>query len=129
MKKFALLFVPLVALGIGLFFLFSGNPYEKLANKQLTLITDAVDTIASFEKTGNGDEALTRLTSLKKEFSRWSANQKQLDKAGEKAPGEVLAEIEQKRGELANAMIQLEVSEHQKAAEVLAALESLVSQP
>ena len=129
MKKFALLLVPLVALGAGLFFLSSGNPYEELASKQLSLITDAVDTIATFEETGNGDEALTKLASLKKEFSNWSANQNRLEEAGKKAPSEVLAEIEQKRGELANAMIQLEVSEHQKAPEVLAALESLVSQP
>jgi hypothetical protein len=93
MKKFALLFVPLVALGIGLFFLFSGNPDGELANKQLTLIRDAVDPIATFKETGNGDEALTRLASLKKELPNWSANQKQLDKVSEQAPGEVLAAL------------------------------------
>ena len=129
MKKSLLILIPLLALGVGLYFLLSGNPYEELANRQLLLISDAVETVTNFEKTGNADEALAKFESLKKEFADWSKNQNQLDQAGDKAPGEVLAEIEQKRGELANALIQLEISEHDKAPEVLAALERLVNQP
>lgn len=129
MKKSLLILIPLVALGVGLYFLLSGNPYEDLAKQQLSLISDAVETVTTFEKTGNAEEALAKLESLKKDFADWSNHQDQLDQAGDKAPGEILAEIEQKRGELANALIQLEISEHEKAPEVLAALESLVSQP
>ncbi|HKJ90505.1 MAG TPA: hypothetical protein VJ960_05190 [Oceanipulchritudo sp.] len=129
MRKFALLLIPVIALGLGLFFLLSGDPYEELANQQLSLITDAVETVTTFEENGNSEEALSKLASLKNDFANWTANQDRLDEAGDKAPGEILAEIEQRRGELANSMIQLEISEHQKASEVLAALESLVSQP
>ncbi len=129
MKKFFLILVPLVALGVGLYLVLSGNPYEKLAKQQLSLMSDAVESVTTFEKNGNAEEALTKLESLKKDFANWSGRQDQLAQAGDKAPAEILAEIEQKRGELANALIQLEISEHENAPKVLTALESIVNQP
>jgi len=129
MKKFFLILIPLVASGVGLYLVLSGNPHEELAKQQLSLISEAVESVTTFEKNGDADEALTKLESLKKDFANWSDRQDQLAKAGEKAPAEILAEIEQKRGELANALIQLEISEHEDAPKVLTALESLVNQP
>ena len=129
MKKFFLILIPLLASGVGLYLVLSGNPHEELAKQQLSLISEAVESVTTFEKNGDADEALTKLESLKKDFANWSDRQDQLAKAGEKAPAEILAEIEQKRGELANALIQLEISEHEDAPKVLTALESLVNQP
>jgi len=62
---------------------------------------------------------------LEPKFAQWSQRQEELTKGSDQVPVEMLAEIEQLRGELANAMIQLEISDHQGAAEVLNVLEKI----
>jgi len=126
-KKIFGLFVvfALLVVAVGYFLISRGSQVENLASQQLSLIRETVQVVLEFEKTGKAEQATQQLQNLEPKFAQWSQRQEELTKGSDQVPVEMLAEIEQLRGELANAMIQLEISDHQGAAEVLNVLEKI----
>jgi len=126
-KKIFGLFVvfALLVVAVGYFLISRGSQVENLASQQLSLIRETVEVVLEFEKTGKAEQATQQLKNLEPKFAQWSQRQEELTKGSDQVPVEMLAEIEQLRGELANAMIQLEISDHQGAAEVLNVLEKI----
>jgi len=126
-KKIFGLFVvfALLVVAVGYFLISRGSQVENLASQQLSLIRETVQVVLEFEKTGKAEQATQQLKNLEPKFAQWSQRQEELTKGSDQVPVEMLAEIEQLRGELANAMIQLEISDHQGAVEVLNVLEKI----
>jgi|GEM_PF-4129553 len=126
-KKIFGLFVvfALLVVAVGYFLISRGSQVENLASQQLSLIRETVQVVLEFEKTGKAEQATQQLQNLEPKFAQWSQRQEELTKGSDQVPVEKLAEIEQLRGELANAMIQLEISDHQGAVEVLNVLEKI----
>ena len=126
-KKIFGLFVvfALLVVAVGYFLISRGSQVENLASQQLSLIRETVQVVLEFEKTGKAEQATQQLQNLEPKFAQWSQRQEELTKGSDQVPVEMLAEIEQLRGELANAMIQLEISDHQGAVEVLNVLEKI----
>ena len=127
MKK--ILFSAIVCLVLGgLIYLAqsSGDSHDKVADDQIALITQSLETLHGFDEFGDASAAISQ---LKNASSLFKETRKRALSLGEgSASEERVATIERLGGELLNCAINLELSENAKAAEVSEALEELMSQ-
>ena len=118
MKKVVILVLLLAA---GLFLFLRGS---SPAEEKNSLMEDAVAAVMAFSDGGDASKAVTELTSLAGKLEKLNAKSKD---SGE-PDSEITDQAEQLRAELANASLQLEISDQEKAAEVSAALDKFINQ-
>ncbi len=119
MKKCVLCLV-IIAVGIGLYFYLGKNQPS-----QISLMEEVVASIESYQQGGHASEAIQKIEELSLELSELNKNS-QSDSIDEDP--ETGAKADRLRGELANASLELEISEQPEAREVSKALDKFIGQ-
>lgn len=119
MKKLIGLLV-VFGVGMGLFFLFTKNEVS-----QVSLMEEAVATLEDYDKGGEASETIQKLEELAEKLSKLNTNSEASEKSSD---DETKAKADRLRGELANASMELEISEKETARDVSKALDKFIGQ-
>jgi len=121
MKKFILcLGLVAIAVGVGLSFYFG-----KTETSKISLMEEAVASVEAYNDGGEASETIQKLESLSQQLS--DLNKKSPPNSADGDP-ETKAKADRLRGELANASLELEISEKPKAQDVSKALDQFIGQ-
>ncbi len=119
MKKCVLCLI-IVAVGVGLYFYFGRNELS-----QISLMEEAVTSIESYHQGGDATETIQKLEELALKLSELSES---TPSESTDDHSETKATADRLRGELANASLELELSEKTEARKVSKALDKFIGQ-
>ncbi|MDA7892168.1 hypothetical protein OAE72_01280 [Akkermansiaceae bacterium] len=121
MKKLIVLLV-VAAIGVGLYFLFEKNEVS-----QISLMEEAVATLEDYNEGGDASETIEKLEGLALKLSELNKKSGTSSGNADENP-EAKAKADRLRGELANASMELEISEKETAQDVAKALDKFIGQ-